>query len=159
MLVGHSAKNFGPCTTRSPRVAAGRPSPVVSSPPRADEPKEVRTLYKRFRRLDRSGKGTISVDDLLMIPEVVMNPLAQRLVHMFDRDAEDRINFRAFVMGLSVFNEKATAEARIGSECGPASSAGGVWSPQKVRPRDLPRTRRVAQCSTRCPAWASSGGR
>jgi Ca2+-binding EF-hand superfamily protein len=52
----------------------------------------------------------------LMIPEVVMNPLAQRLMQLFDRDGEDRINFRSFVMGLSVFNEKATHEMRSASE-------------------------------------------
>lgn len=47
-----------------------------------------------------------------MIPEVVMNPLAQRLVQMFDRDGEDRINFRSFVMGLAVFNEKASINVK-----------------------------------------------
>jgi hypothetical protein len=73
------------------------------------EPKEVKTLYKRFRRLDRSRRGTISADDLLMIPEVVMNPLAARLVQLFKRDGEDRINFRSYAMGLSVFNERAHA--------------------------------------------------
>ena len=76
------------------------------------EPKEVKTLYKRFMRLDRSRRGTISADDLLMIPEVVMNPLCKRLVQLFKRDAEDRINFRSFALGLCVFNEKAEAEVR-----------------------------------------------
>jgi Ca2+-binding EF-hand superfamily protein len=42
----------------------------------ADAPKEIKILYKRFRRLDRSGRGTISADDLTMIPELAMNPLA-----------------------------------------------------------------------------------
>lgn len=79
----------------------------------AVEPKEIRTLYKRFRRLDRSRKGTISADDLLMVPEVAMNPLATRLVAMFQRDAEDRINFRSFAVGLSVFGEKTTTADKV----------------------------------------------
>ena len=45
-----------------------------------------------------------------MIPEVVMNPLAPRLLAQFSRDGESRINFRSFVHGLSVFNDRATPE-------------------------------------------------
>lgn len=78
----------------------------------AVEPQEIKTLYRRFRRLDRGGKGTISTDDLLMIPEVSMNPLAQRLTALFQRDAEDRINFKSFVAGLSVFAGRARPEVR-----------------------------------------------
>jgi hypothetical protein len=51
-----------------------------------------------------------------MIPEVAMNPLAARLVAMFERDAEDRVNFKGFAMGLAVFNERAPAEAKARGE-------------------------------------------
>lgn len=68
-------------------------------------PKEVKTLYKRFRRLDRAGRGTIAVDDLTMIPEVVMNPLSGRIVEMFEKDSDGRINFRSFLRELSNLNE------------------------------------------------------
>ena len=47
-----------------------------------------------------------------MIPEIIMNPLSQRLIQLFERDSEDRINFRSFVTGLSVFNETATNEIK-----------------------------------------------
>jgi Ca2+-binding EF-hand superfamily protein len=47
-----------------------------------------------------------------MIPEVAMNPLASRLTSLFERDIEDRINFKSFVSGLSVFSEKARPEVR-----------------------------------------------
>ena len=88
--------------------------------PLADEPKEIKTLYRRFRRLDRGFRGTISTDDLTMIPEVVMNPLSPRLVAMFERDAEDRINFRSFARGLSVLSDHALPEVK---------SAGELWRP------------------------------
>ena len=78
------------------------PTSPSLSPPRADEPKEIKSLYRRFRRLDRSGRGTISTEDLTMIPELFMNPLAKRLCAMFERDEADRINFRNFARGLSV---------------------------------------------------------
>jgi Ca2+-binding EF-hand superfamily protein len=77
-----------------------------------DEPKEIRVLYKRFMRLDRSSRGTISADDLLMIPEISMNPLASRLIYLFDRDAEDRINFKSFILALSIFNDHGRPDLR-----------------------------------------------
>lgn len=41
---------------------------------------EVESLYKRFRSLDRARKGYISAEELMSIPELSINPLAQRLV-------------------------------------------------------------------------------
>ena len=84
----------------------------VSTPSPADEPKEIKSLYRRFRRLDIKGRGTISADDLTMIPEVHMNPLGLRLIAMFARDAEGRINFRAFALGLSVLSSRARADVK-----------------------------------------------
>lgn len=87
---------------------AGLPPPAP-----AVAPKQIKSLYKRFRRLDRSNRGTIAADDLLMIPELSMNPLASRLVAtLFERDGEDRINFRAFVAGLAVFSDRCRPEVR-----------------------------------------------
>ena len=44
------------------------------------EQAEVVSLYKRFRSLVRSRKGYISAEELMSIPELSINPLAQRLV-------------------------------------------------------------------------------
>ena len=81
-------------------------------PRRADEPKEIKVLYKRFRRLDRSGRGTLSNDDLQMIPEIAMNPLSSRLQVLFEKDGEDRINFKSFVSALAIFSEKARPDLK-----------------------------------------------
>ena len=98
---------------------------------RPDEPKEVKALYKRFRRLDIAQRGTLSEDDLLRIPEVVMNPLAPRMLAMFERNAEGRINFRSFARGLSVFNERATADVKRDGACG---GGAGEVPPLLIRP-------------------------
>jgi hypothetical protein len=50
------------------------------APPAADTQAEVESLYKRFRSLDRGKKGYISAEEFLGIPELSINPLAQRLV-------------------------------------------------------------------------------
>lgn len=98
------------------RAKPARPAAHVfctaRSPHPADEPKEIKSLYRRFRRLDIKGRGTISADDLTMIPEVHMNPLGLRLIAMFARDGEGRINFRAFALGLSVLSARARAEVK-----------------------------------------------
>lgn len=86
--------------------------PSLSPPCFSDEPKEIKSLYRRFRRLDIKGRGTISVDDLTMIPEVHMNPLGLRVCAMFARDGEGRINFRSFALGLSVLSSRARAAVK-----------------------------------------------
>eukprot|EP01029_Cantina_marsupialis_P029338 TRINITY_DN780132_c0_g1_i1.p1 TRINITY_DN780132_c0_g1~~TRINITY_DN780132_c0_g1_i1.p1 ORF type:complete len:206 (-),score=25.10 TRINITY_DN780132_c0_g1_i1:240-857(-) len=75
---------------------------------------QIRKLYKRFMRLDRSRSGAISKSDLTMIPEVSMNPLGFRIVAQFDTRKDDQINFRDFVSVLSNFSAIASSEQKIG---------------------------------------------
>jgi hypothetical protein len=125
------------------------------------EPKEIKTLYRRFRRLDRSARGTLSADDLTMIPEVAMNPLAPRLVAMFERDGEDRINFRSFARGLSVLSDKSSpatkckgAELRSFPRGGARARAHTRAAPDPPPPRAQP----SSACTT-STATASSARR
>lgn len=91
----------------------------------ADEPKEIKALYKRFRRLDRSGRGTLSNDDLQMIPEIAMNPLSARLQVLFVKDGEDRINFKSFVSALAIFSDKARPDLKTRGACPCGSERAG----------------------------------
>lgn len=68
---------------------------------------EIKRLYKRFQKLDRNQSGTLEADELMMIPELAMNPLVPRIVAIFDS-----VNFRQFVSYLSVFGLNGTAEAK-----------------------------------------------
>lgn len=45
-----------------------------------DSHQEISALYRRFRTLDRGRKGYITADEFMTIPELSINPLAQRLV-------------------------------------------------------------------------------
>lgn len=65
---------------------------------------EVRSLYVRFLRLDKQQTGKLTVDALMMIPELAMNPLAPRMTALFSE-----VNFRQFAEILCVFGKKNTA--------------------------------------------------
>lgn len=69
---------------------------------------EVESLYKRFRALDRGRKGYISADEFLNIPELSINPVAQRLVRLFEC-----VNFRDFAKLLAAFSARASREDKL----------------------------------------------
>jgi len=69
-------------------------------------PAQIERLYSRFTALDKSGNGSLSRQDCLAIPELAINPLCDRIVHMFFIDCDDdheRINFRQFMKVLATF--------------------------------------------------------
>ncbi|CAI5476985.1 unnamed protein product [Closterium sp. Yama58-4] len=68
---------------------------------------EIASLYRRFCALDRNGKGYVSGDEFLSIPEFAINPLAHRLLGMLEG-----VNFKDFVKWLAAFSSRATAEDR-----------------------------------------------
>lgn len=71
-------------------------------------PAEVKRLYKRFQKLDRTQSGTVDTDELLMIPELAMNPLHPRLVAVFEN-----LNFREFVNKISAFSPSGKEDKKI----------------------------------------------
>ncbi|KAI8050259.1 calcineurin subunit B [Syncephalis plumigaleata] len=65
---------------------------------------EVQRLYKRFIKLDKDGSGSIDKDEFLAIPQIANNPLASRLIAIFDEDGGGDVDFQEFIRGLSVFS-------------------------------------------------------
>ncbi|KAA6396856.1 MAG: putative calcineurin regulatory subunit B [Streblomastix strix] len=63
--------------------------------------KELKHLYKRFKKLDRTRLGSLSRADLLAIPELAMNPLSSRIITMFGTNKDDRTDFHDFALCLS----------------------------------------------------------
>eukprot|EP00696_Hemimastix_kukwesjijk_P002862 gnl/Hemi2/13502_TR4619_c0_g1_i1.p1 gnl/Hemi2/13502_TR4619_c0_g1~~gnl/Hemi2/13502_TR4619_c0_g1_i1.p1 ORF type:complete len:179 (+),score=80.73 gnl/Hemi2/13502_TR4619_c0_g1_i1:103-639(+) len=75
--------------------------------------KEIRRLYKRFRKLDKDNSGTITTDEFLSIPELAMNPLVQRVISIFDQKKDDNVNFKDFISALSVFSSRGDKEEKL----------------------------------------------
>jgi serine/threonine-protein phosphatase 2B regulatory subunit len=73
--------------------------------PRPVSASEIQSLFARFRALDRRHKGYIGGDELLSVPELAINPLAQRVVQLLGA-----CNFKDFVALLSAFSARASRE-------------------------------------------------
>ncbi|KAI8825595.1 uncharacterized protein EV422DRAFT_513460 [Fimicolochytrium jonesii] len=74
---------------------------------------EIQRLYKRFAKLDKNGSGTLTKEEFLALPQVAANPLAQRLLAVFDRDGNGDVNFKEFILGLSAFSTKGNREEKL----------------------------------------------
>jgi serine/threonine-protein phosphatase 2B regulatory subunit len=47
---------------------------------------EIQRLKKRFLKLDRDGSGSIDREEFLQIPQIANNPLASRMIAIFDEE-------------------------------------------------------------------------
>ncbi|KAI9741924.1 MAG: Calcineurin subunit B [Cirrosporium novae-zelandiae] len=74
---------------------------------------EVDRLRKRFMKLDKDSSGTIERDEFLSLPQVSSNPLATRMIAIFDEDGGGDVDFQEFVNGLSAFSSKGNKEEKL----------------------------------------------
>ncbi|KAJ3108532.1 Calcineurin subunit B type 2 [Phlyctochytrium planicorne] len=74
---------------------------------------EINRLYSRFKQLDKARQGSIKTDDMLAIPELAMNPLANRIVAVIDAEGRREINFKQFLQNLSVFSKDTKREDKL----------------------------------------------
>jgi len=64
---------------------------------------QIIRLFTRFTCLDKEKSGFLTKDDFLRIPELAINPLAERIVASFFTDGDDQVNFRQFMRTLAHF--------------------------------------------------------
>ncbi|KAI8802710.1 hypothetical protein BJ742DRAFT_530104, partial [Cladochytrium replicatum] len=74
---------------------------------------QINKLYTRFKQLDKDNSGTISIEEITAIPELAMNPLANRIVAVFDSENRSEISFKQFVAALSVFSRGAKRDEKL----------------------------------------------
>lgn len=74
---------------------------------------EADRLRKRFMKLDKDNSGTIDREEFLSIPAIATNPLASRLIEIFDQDGNGDVDFQEFISGLSAFSSKGQREEKL----------------------------------------------
>jgi len=57
------------------------------------EPREIKRLFRRFQKLDINSDGGITAEEFSSIPELAANPLAARVIELFDRDNNKAVDF------------------------------------------------------------------
>ncbi|KAL0220126.1 hypothetical protein P9112_005779 [Eukaryota sp. TZLM1-RC] len=68
-------------------------------------PKEIKLMHKRFCKLDRSQKGTITAEDFKHIPDLSSNPFLVRVIAIFT-ESSGSIDFKKVVSALSCFRSR-----------------------------------------------------
>lgn len=74
---------------------------------------EIDRLRKRFMKLDTDRSGTIDKNEFLLIPGISANPLASRLMDVFDLDSDGTIDFQEFITGLSAFSGRTSRTDKL----------------------------------------------
>jgi len=74
---------------------------------------ELERLKKRFMKLDVDGSGSIDREEFLQIPQIATNPLASRMIAIFDEDGGGTVDFQEFVGGLSAFSSRGGREEKL----------------------------------------------
>ncbi|KAH6963715.1 hypothetical protein HG530_002901 [Fusarium avenaceum] len=63
--------------------------------------------------IDIDNSGTIERDEFLSLPQISSNPLATRMIAIFDEDGGGDVDFQEFVTGLSAFSSKGNKEQKL----------------------------------------------
>eukprot|EP00088_Acartia_fossae_P012933 TRINITY_DN16696_c0_g1_i1.p1 TRINITY_DN16696_c0_g1~~TRINITY_DN16696_c0_g1_i1.p1 ORF type:complete len:173 (-),score=41.90 TRINITY_DN16696_c0_g1_i1:39-557(-) len=74
---------------------------------------EISRLSKRFKKLDTDKSGSLSLQELLDLPQIKKNPLAKRIVDVLDHDSNGEIDFQEFVEGLCKFSDYGDRESKL----------------------------------------------
>lgn len=74
---------------------------------------ELNSLLARFIKLDADSSGTIEKEEFLSIPAIRSNPLAARLVELFDEDGDGHVDFAEFIRALSIFSAKGLKDQKL----------------------------------------------
>lgn len=110
---------------------------------------EIVALYQRFRQLDKRHKGYITAQELQTIPELVINPLAQRVTQLFTN-----ANFKDFVQLLAACAPGEAPRAAVGEArargCPPPARAGTGSASGR-------RSRRSCSSCLGCTTWMATG--
>ena len=58
---------------------------------------EIQRMYVRFKKLDKNNSGGIDANEFMQITNIANNPLAHRVISIFDDDGGGEVEFDEFV--------------------------------------------------------------
>ncbi|QRW16085.1 calcineurin subunit B [Rhizoctonia solani] len=73
---------------------------------------ELERLKRRFMKLDADGSGSIDREEFLQISQIASNPLASRMIAIFDEDGGGTVD-SGVVGGLSAFSSRGGREEKL----------------------------------------------
>ena len=74
---------------------------------------EIQRLHKRFLKMDTDKSGALDKEEFLRLPQIENNPLANRLIDVFDKDNGGTVDFEEFLQGLSIFSVKGRKDQKL----------------------------------------------
>ncbi|XP_004677521.1 PREDICTED: calcineurin subunit B type 2 [Condylura cristata] len=74
---------------------------------------EVRSLCKKFKKLDLDHSGTVSLQEFMAVPQLQQNPLVRRVVDIFDIDGNGEVDLKEFIWGTSQFSVKGDEQQKL----------------------------------------------
>eukprot|EP01002_Notosolenus_urceolatus_P012046 NODE_4126_length_839_cov_7.137975_g3414_i0.p1 GENE.NODE_4126_length_839_cov_7.137975_g3414_i0~~NODE_4126_length_839_cov_7.137975_g3414_i0.p1 ORF type:complete len:211 (-),score=49.79 NODE_4126_length_839_cov_7.137975_g3414_i0:78-710(-) len=76
---------------------------------------QIETLYNHFQRISslREADGLVSKDEFLDVLQAKSSVLLDRMFALFDKDSSGHIDFREFLVGLSILCDKGSKEAKL----------------------------------------------
>src|ERR1700724_2671999 len=66
--------------------------------------------------------GQLDREEFLSIPQIANNPLALRMIAIFDEDGSGTVDFQEFIGGLSAFSSKGNKEEKLRCTIPPLAS-------------------------------------
>ena len=88
-------------------------SVVGDTPPIFFDEHELKRLEKRFRKLDVDNSGSLTMDEIMNLPELKRNPFVGRVMDILDKDQNGEVDFKEFIEGMSKFSAKGGKTAKL----------------------------------------------
>jgi len=57
--------------------------------------------------------GELDREEFLAIPQIANNPLASRMIAIFDEDGSGTVDFQEFIKGLSAFSSRGNQDEKL----------------------------------------------
>merc|ERR1712137_908376 len=74
---------------------------------------ELQRLYRKFKKIDTDGSGSLSKEEFLEIKELQGNPLLERVIDVFDENRDGEVQFTEFISSLAVFSQNGNDDAKL----------------------------------------------